>query len=96
MKMNYCMKCGDPIEPGEYYRCDKCGFLFTVVEGSPQRGAEQPNLSNGNRVNPAYRQATVYANSMPGPVQGAQVNQTAQPVNRGPVVQNAAAAQAAC
>ena len=95
MKMNYCMKCGDPIEPGEYYRCDKCGFLFTVVEGSPQKGAEQPNLSNGNRVNPAYRQATVYANSMPGPVQGAQVNQTAQPVNRGPVVQNAAAAQAA-
>ncbi len=30
----YCVKCGDPIEKDELI-CDKCGYHFKIVEGSP-------------------------------------------------------------
>ena len=49
--MYYCIKCGDPIEPGEL-RCDKCGYKFIFVEGVP--------------VNGAVRQGTVYMQMSPG------------------------------
>ena len=49
--MYYCIKCGDPIEPGEL-RCDKCGYKFTFVEGVPVDGA--------------VRQGTVYMQMSPG------------------------------
>lgn len=32
----YCVKCGDPIEKDELI-CDKCGYHFTIVEGSPAK-----------------------------------------------------------
>ncbi len=34
--MLYCVKCGDPIEKDELI-CDKCGYHFTIVEGSPAK-----------------------------------------------------------
>lgn len=34
--MLYCIKCGDPIEKDELI-CDKCGYHFTIVEGSPAK-----------------------------------------------------------
>lgn len=34
--MLYCIKCGDPIEKDELI-CDKCGFHFTILEGSPAK-----------------------------------------------------------
>lgn len=34
--MLYCVKCGDPIEKDELI-CDKCGYHFMVVEGSPAK-----------------------------------------------------------
>jgi len=34
--MLYCVKCGDPIEKNELI-CDKCGYHFTIVEGSPAK-----------------------------------------------------------
>ncbi len=36
LMMLYCVKCGDPIEKDELI-CDKCGYHFTIVEGSPAK-----------------------------------------------------------
>ena len=57
--MYYCIKCGDPISPGEMV-CDKCGYKFTFIEGTniPVEAAGRVNAANtaGGVVNTA----TVY------------------------------------
>ena len=77
--MAYCIHCGDPIEPGEYYRCDKCGCLFNVIEG-PRGGGADVRMPNST-----YRQATVYMQVNPGA--GAQVQGRALALNGKPTIQ---------
>jgi len=74
--MLYCVKCGDPIEKDELI-CDKCGYHFTIVEGSPAKVYM-------NQV-PGKAPAQVQGAVGPAQMQGRPGNERFMPVQNGNV-----------
>lgn len=94
--MLYCVKCGDPIEKDELI-CDKCGYHFAIVEGSPAKVyMNQVPAKNESKTQAQIMQeramqsqSTMYSN---GPVQpqstmypGGSVRPQGQPMQGRPI-----------
>ncbi len=82
--MLYCIKCGDPIEKDELI-CDKCGYHFTIVEGSPAKVYmnQRPGVSGGNQIQPAMQGQPMQGNMRPAqgqPMQGSMRPMQGQPM----------------
>lgn len=88
--MLYCVKCGDPIEKDELI-CDKCGYHFTVVEGSPAKVymdqiPEKSSMQDDETAKSQEQNVQMRPMNMQGqPVQNRPVNGQGQPVQMRPV-----------